>query len=357
MNIIALNSSKNWGGNERWLTTALNGLSSRGHQIYLIKRHKTNHWNSLNSSINVLEAPFTNELSIKTKTIIRDTIKKGNSDILLSTKRKDYVLAAQVKSKVNISHIMRLGISRPILKRDIIQRYIISKRVDGIIVNAQSLKSELLKYSFIKNTFNPDTIRCIYNGYDIVESKPTNFNKTTSDFLIRSAGRLTAHKGYDILLSSLNSIKDLNTKYILEIAGEGPEQKRLQALIKRYNLESQCRLVGEKNDIVSFFNEADLVIIPSRSEGIPNTLFEAWMAKKPVIATNAGGISEVVDNTKDGIICEPNSEDLMNVLKKYINNVDDFKEMGLKGYNKLMQSFSMDKMTKSLEDYLHGFSD
>ena len=81
MNIIALNSSKNWGGNERWLTTALNGLSIRCHQFYLIKRHKTNHWNSLNSSINVLEAPFTNELSIKTKTIIRDTIKKGNSDI------------------------------------------------------------------------------------------------------------------------------------------------------------------------------------------------------------------------------------------------------------------------------------
>ena len=66
MNIVALNSSKNWGGNERWLTTALNGLSIRGHQIYLIKRHKTDHWNSLNSSINVLEAPFTNELSIKT---------------------------------------------------------------------------------------------------------------------------------------------------------------------------------------------------------------------------------------------------------------------------------------------------
>ena len=70
MNIVALNSSKNWGGNERWLTTALNGLSSRGHQIHLIKRHNTDHWNSLSASINVLEAPFTNELSIKTKKII-----------------------------------------------------------------------------------------------------------------------------------------------------------------------------------------------------------------------------------------------------------------------------------------------
>ena len=357
MNIVALNSSKNWGGNERWLTTALNGLSSRGHQIHLIKRHNTDHWNSLSSSVNVIEAPFTNELSIKTKAIIRNTIKERNSDILLSTKRKDYVLGAQIKKKNNISHIMRLGISRPILKRDVIQRYVISKKVDGIIVNAQSLKSELLNYSFIKSNFNPDDIGCIYNGYDITNSKTPKSKKIRSTLLIRSAGRLTIHKGYDILLSALNSINDLQTKYTLEIAGEGPEQKRLKALINNYNLESHCKLVGEKKDVVSFFSEADLVVIPSRSEGIPNTLFEAWMAKKPVIATNAGGTSEVVDNMKDGIICEPNSENLMNVLKKYLNNRSHFEEMGLNGYNKLVQSFSMDKMTRNLEKYLMDFID
>ena len=138
MNIVALNSSKNWGGNERWLTTALNGLSSKGHQIHLIKRHNTDHWNSLSSSINVIEAPFTNELSIKTKAIIRNTIKERNSDILLSTKRKDYVLGAQIKKKNNISHIMRLGISRPILKRDVIQRYVISKKVDPCLSETYS---------------------------------------------------------------------------------------------------------------------------------------------------------------------------------------------------------------------------
>ena len=149
----------------------------------------------------------------------------------------------------------------------------------------------------------------------------------------------------------------MQTKYTLEIAGEGPEEKRLKALINNYNLESHCKLVGEKKDVVSFFSEADLVVIPSRSEGIPNTLFEAWMAKKPVIATNAGGTSEVVDNMKDGIICEPNSENLMNALKKYLNNRSDYKEIGLNGYNKLVQSFSMDKMTRNLEQYLMSFID
>ena len=86
---------------------------------------------------------------------------ENDIDILLSTKRKDYILAAQIKNKVNVSHIMRLGISRPILKRDFIQRYIISNQVDGIIVNAIALKKELLSYKFIKRNFNSD--RPIYN--------------------------------------------------------------------------------------------------------------------------------------------------------------------------------------------------
>ena len=356
MNIVALNSSKSWGGNERWLTTALNGLNQKGHSVYLIIRNRTNHWNSLNASIETIEAPFTNELSFKTKSIIKNTIKNKSIDILLSTKRKDYVLGAQIKNKMNIYHIMRLGISRPILKRDIIQRYIISNMVDGIIVNAQSLKKELLSYSFIKNNFNPSKICCIYNGYDTPSIKFHNLDKNRQNILIRAAGRLTTHKGYDILLSSLNLIKNLNVEYKLEIAGDGSLKRELEATIKRYNLQSQCELVGKKNDIVNFFSKADLVVIPSRSEGIPNTLFEAWMSKKPVITTNVGGISEVVDNMKDGIVCEPNSAHLKEALERFFNNSHDFKKMGLNGYNKLIQSFSMEKMTINLEQYLKGFT-
>ena len=153
MKIIALNSSKNWGGNERWLTSAMNALALNNHSIFLVHRKHATHWKNLHPSIKLIDAPYTNELSIKTKSIIREIIDENDIDILLSTKRKDYILAAQIKNKVNVSHIMRLGISRPILKRDFIQRYIISNQVDGIIVNAIALKKELLSYKFIKRNF------------------------------------------------------------------------------------------------------------------------------------------------------------------------------------------------------------
>ena len=353
MNFVVLNSSKNWGGNERWLTTAVNGLAERGHTINLIIRKNVSHWKKIHPSINLIEAPFTNELSIKTKSIIKELI-DSKTDILLSTKRKDYILAAQIKYSNQITHIMRLGISRPILKRDFIQRYVLSHMVDGIIVNAKALKSELLKYDFIHKNIHIDKIKCIYNGYALSSSKKEqNINKASS-FCIRSAGRLTTHKGYDMLLKSL---KNLREDFYLEIAGDGPEYSALNSMIKKNNLQKKCKLVGDMKNTIDFFAGADLIVIPSRSEGIPNTLFEAWSVKKPVIATNVGGVSEVVDHKKDGLICEPSVDSIYATISDYIKKQDDYNRLGESGYKKLNDSFSMDRMIDNLENYFDIFID
>ena len=353
MNFVVLNSSKNWGGNERWLTTAVNGLAERGHTINLIIRKNVSHWKKIHPSINLVEAPFTNELSIKTKSIIKELI-DNKTDILLSTKRKDYILAAQIKYSNQITHIMRLGISRPILKRDFIQRYVLSHMVDGIIVNAKALKSELLKYDFIHKNIHINKIKCIYNGYVLSSSKKEqNINKVSS-FCIRSAGRLTTHKGYDMLLKSL---KNLREDFYLEIAGDGPEYSALNSMIKKNNLQKKCKLVGDMKNTIDFFAGADLIVIPSRSEGIPNTLFEAWSVKKPVIATNVGGVSEVVDHKKDGLICEPSVDSIYATISDYIKKQEDYNRLGESGYKKLNDSFSMDRMIDNLENYFDIFID
>ena len=149
--------------------------------------------------------------------------------------------------------------------------------------------------------------------------------------------------------------EDLIIKIIENNTGGTKILNNLNNLINKYNLQNNCELVGLNNDIVSFFNGADLVVIPSRSEGIPNTLFEAWMAKKPVIATNVGGVSEAIDHEVNGIICEPKSDELLTAFKNFINNKNLYKDMGRNGYNTLIESFSMATMTKKLESYFQSF--
>ena len=85
MNIIILNSSKQWGGNERWLISLANGLIKKKHSVFLCIRKGSEHWKNLDEKIKILEAPFTNELSIKTKMILCKCIKKNKIDLILST--------------------------------------------------------------------------------------------------------------------------------------------------------------------------------------------------------------------------------------------------------------------------------
>ena len=79
--------------------------------------------------------------------------------------------STRVKKEMNIPHIIRLGISRKILKRDLLQRRLFKKRVDGIIVNARALKDELLDYSFVRRNIKKDNIIAVYNGYQFPRVK------------------------------------------------------------------------------------------------------------------------------------------------------------------------------------------
>ena len=354
MNIIILNSSKQWGGNERWLVSLANGLIKKKHSVFLCVRKGSEHWKNLDDKIKILEAPFTNELSIKTKMILCKCIKKNKIDLILSTKRKDYFIGGRVKKEMNIPHIIRLGISRKILKRDLLQRRLFKKRVDGIIVNARALKDELLDYSFVRRNIKKDNILAVYNGYQFsrVNSKR---NAKSKKIIFRSAGRLTFQKGYDFLISTAISLQEQKKDFVIEIAGDGPEKKSLKKMIKTNSLEDRISLYGEVENVIEFFSLSDIVIIPSRSEGIPNTLFEAWHAKKPVVLTRVGGVGEVVTHNFNGLVCEPEQQDINEKIIQASALDSNIKELGREGYRTLNKSFTIDTMIERLEKFFFKF--
>ena len=354
MNIIILNSSKQWGGNERWLISLANGLIKKKHSVFLCIRKGSEHWKNLDEKIKILEAPFTNELSIKTKMILCKCIKKNKIDLILSTKRKDYFIGGRVKKEMNIPHVIRLGISRKILKRDLLQRRLFKKRVDGIVVNAKALKNELLEYSFVSENIKKDNILAVYNGYQFPRVK-TRRKLKSKKIIFRSAGRLTFQKGYDFLISAARALQAQKIDFVIEIAGDGPEKKSLKKMIKTNSLEDRIILFGEVENVIEFFSQSDIVIIPSRSEGIPNTLFEAWHAKKPVVLTKVGGVGEVVKHNFNGLICEPEQQDINEKIVQASALDSNIKKLGIEGYKTLNKSFTIDTMIEKLEEFFLKF--
>lgn len=107
-------------------------------------------------------------------------------------------------------------------------------------------------------------------------------------------GRLSREKGVDLLLQALAKLSARQAHWRAEIAGDGPELVRLQADCDQLGLGNRVRFRGQVHDIASVYKELDLVVIPSRSEGLPNVLLEAMRYDIPVVATNVGAIPDIL---------------------------------------------------------------
>lgn len=139
---------------------------------------------------------------------------------------------------------------------------------------------------------------------------------------VLAVGRLSREKGHADLIESAALLRAAqpNLKFKLLIVGEGPEQTNLTRAIAERQLESQIVFVGPVSDVAPFYAIADVLALPSHSEGSPNVLLEAMAAGLPVVATSVGGVPEIATNEKDALLVparEPNAfaEALRRALK------------------------------------------
>jgi len=123
--------------------------------------------------------------------------------------------------------------------------------------------------------------------------------------IIGAIGRLSAEKGYSVLLDSFAQIKRTNAETHLVIIGEG---KLLNALLHqrdRLNLGGSVQFLGSRNDVPELLQAMDIFVISSLWEGLPLVLLEAMASNIPVVATRVGGIPEVVEDKKNGLLAAP----------------------------------------------------
>lgn len=121
-----------------------------------------------------------------------------------------------------------------------------------------------------------------------------------------AVGRLTAQKGFDILIEAFARVVAKHPDWRLVIYGEGPDRPQLETLRDALSLQGKVSLPGLTRNVEMVFTEASLCALPSRFEGYPNALLEALAAGLPAIATAApGGASEILGDGKYGMLVAP----------------------------------------------------
>jgi glycosyltransferase involved in cell wall biosynthesis len=129
--------------------------------------------------------------------------------------------------------------------------------------------------------------------------------------VIGAAGRLSAEKGFDLLIQAVDRLLASGLDVELVIAGEGDERPALQALATRLGRADRVRLLGYQSNLSGWYEAMDVFALSSLREGLPNVLLEAMALEVPVVATRIAGVPKLITDGENGLLTEPGSVDAL----------------------------------------------
>lgn len=171
--------------------------------------------------------------------------------------------------------------------------------------------------------------------------------------VLGTISELHTNKGLIYTLGALNTLskKFLEIPIFYVVIGEGEERKALEDYVKKHNLSSVVFFAGAIDNASQFLNAFDVFILSSITEAFPYTLLEAGHVGLPVIATDVGGVSEIIENNKTGLLIKSKSdEEIINAILFYLKSDTLRKKYGSALKEKVSNSFSKDKMLKKTVD-------
>jgi glycosyltransferase involved in cell wall biosynthesis len=161
------------------------------------------------------------------------------------------------------------------------------------------------------------------------------------EILIIVVGRLSPEKGVSYFIDALKTVADKFANVKAVIVGDGQERETLAKKIKQEGINNKIALAGYQEDVNSYYSACDIVCLPSLSEGMPYVALEAMMFAKPVVATDVGGIPEVVLDGKTGILVEAkNPMALADALLYLMGDPWRMKELGIAGKLRVEAEFN-----------------
>jgi glycosyltransferase involved in cell wall biosynthesis len=174
--------------------------------------------------------------------------------------------------------------------------------------------SEDIRQELIRKGARPASIRTVLNGIDEHaftrdRSRESSIRSVlgfaADDVVIGSVGRLEPQKRFDLLIDTFAMLSRVHQRLRLVIVGDGSLRQALQQQVERLRLESTCRILGHRTDIVELHHVFDVFVQSSDYEGTPNAVLEAMALETPVVATDVGGTAQLVQTGVDGLIVPP----------------------------------------------------
>jgi glycosyltransferase involved in cell wall biosynthesis len=208
---------------------------------------------------------------------------------------------------------------------------------------------------------NRSKIVTIYNGVDlerfseISPQKKMGIRSTlgidSKKKVVGMVAQLTDWKGIPYFLKAIPLILKECRDVMFVIVGDGKERKNLETMAQALGISSYVVFTGFRRDIPEMMSVMDVLVLSSLREGLPNVLIEAMAMRKPVVATNVGGVPELVIDNETGFLIPPRNPDaLAKAILNFLVSRAKARKFGEKGRIYAEQKFSLTQMVKNYEN-------
>lgn len=177
--------------------------------------------------------------------------------------------------------------------------------------------SKWLKGLLVETSHVPeDHVKVIPNGIDVpaflrIMTMPSPGRDSPRTQVITCIGHLSDLKGQQYLIESLAMLKNHRSDWVCWLVGDGPKRTELKQLSQGLGLTEHVLFLGTRDDIPSLLSRSDIFVLPSLTENCPYSVLEAQVAGTPVIASDVGGIPEIVEHGVTGFLVPPANPDAL----------------------------------------------
>ena len=218
------------------------------------------------------------------------------------------------------------------------------------------VSQDVAAFSAARGRLPVSKIRVIPNGVDAARlaeaprAELAQFGIPPASRTLLFVGRLDPQKGPFVLLTAVKDLLPRHPELHVLMVGDGPLGEKLRTWVAKENLQSRIHFAGRRNDVPSLFCAADLFVLPSLWEGLPNVVLEAMASGLPVVATQVEGVCELLGSGfQEQSVPYGKWENLSNLIVRVMSDRGLADRLGRENRERTEQNFTIGRMVESYE--------
>jgi glycosyltransferase involved in cell wall biosynthesis len=356
LHVLLLNNigGESWGGIEKWMLLLAEHLRASGHTVAAAAKPDSRFAGACRQSgLPTAEVAMRGDFHPADLRALRRLYREHDVDLVV-LKHHQCIRMAWAAGALGLrprpALLCRLGDA--VVKGGLRARLTYRFLCDRYVTPSEHCRTELLRTGY----FRAERIRAIPNGVDLPPEDPTARGRLRDELGLGEAptlivtSRLHPMKGHAHLLDAVALLREDFPALRLLVVGDGVERGRLEEQAEELGLADAVVFTGFRTDVAELLRAADLFVLPSLREGMPNTALEAMAAGLPVVAAAVDGVPEVVVEEETGLLVPARDpQALRDAIGRLLTEPQFAQALGQAGRERVAEHFSTERMLAEAE--------